>query len=157
VGLQLNRSHEFLEEHPKVPRDARDHLEQCWLFNRGIYEFLLARLDIIEGLQGDAQAQALAEIQQARVRPFLGRGSISADTYQIYLPADTRAKMSAATSRKPRHTRGSASQDNSKKPMSTKAKSPGSNRKQWALPRSRASLPTHQSGSKSALHLRFFV
>jgi hypothetical protein len=59
------------------------------LFNLGIYEFLMARLDIIEGLQGDAQAQALAEIQQARVRPLLGRGSISAETYQIYLPAES--------------------------------------------------------------------
>jgi hypothetical protein len=148
VGLQLNRIHEFLEEHtktpretrdhleehPKTPRETRDHLEACWLFNLGIYEFLLARLDIIEGLQGGAQAQALAEIQQARVRPLLGRGSISAETYQIYLPADTRAKVAAATSRKPRHTnnsRGSASAGGSKtstKPKNIKSNSPGTNR-----------------------------
>jgi hypothetical protein len=135
VGRQLNRSHEFLEEHPKTPRETRDHLEVCWLFNLGIYEFLLARLDIIEGLQGDAQAQALAEIQQTRVRPLLGRGSISAERYQIYLLADTRAKVAAATSRKPRHinnSRGSASaggSKNSTKPKNTKSKSPGTNRK----------------------------
>jgi hypothetical protein len=135
VGLQLNRSHEFLEEHPKTPRETRDHLEECWLFNLGIYEFLLAWLDVIKGLQGDAQAQALAEIQQARVRPILGRGSISAETYQIYLPADTRAKVAAATSRNPRHnnkSRGSASaggSKNSTKPKNNKSKSPGTNRK----------------------------
>jgi uncharacterized protein involved in copper resistance len=102
LGLQINRSNEFLESHPKIDKAAREHLEENWTYTFGIHEYLLARLDIIEGLQGDSQSQALAEIQQARVRSLLGRGSISTETYQIYLPADTRAKMSAATSRKPR-------------------------------------------------------
>jgi hypothetical protein len=130
--LQLNRCNEFLEEHPKLNKDSRRHLEDNWLCQLGIYEYLLARLDIIEGLQGDSQSQALAEIQQARVRPLLGRGSISAETYQIYLPADTRAKVSAAASSKNRHSRGSSSAGKSRtpaKPSGKKAKPPTSKQK----------------------------
>jgi hypothetical protein len=102
LGLQLKRYNDYTERRPKIGKEARDHLEEHWTFNFGHHEYLLARLDIIEGRQGDSQAQALVEIQQARVLPFLGRGSISAETYQ--LPADTRAKVSAATSRKPWRT-----------------------------------------------------
>jgi hypothetical protein len=83
LGLQLNRSNDFLESHPKIAKAAREHLEENWTYTFGIHKYLLARLDIIEGLQGDSQAQALAEIQQARVRPLLGRGSNSAETYQV--------------------------------------------------------------------------
>jgi hypothetical protein len=80
LGPQLNRSNDFLDSHPKIDMAAREHLEENWMYTFGIHEYLLARLDNIEGLQGDSQAQALAEIQQARVRPLLGRGSISAET-----------------------------------------------------------------------------
>jgi hypothetical protein len=130
VGLQLNRSNDFLERHPKIDKAARDYLEENWTYTFGIHEFLLARLDIMEGLQGDSQAQALAEIQQARVRQLLGRGSISAESYQIYLPADTRAKVSAATSHKPRHA-NNRDPDKSKKPKSknSNTKSPGPSQK----------------------------
>jgi hypothetical protein len=121
LGLQLNRCYEFLESHPKIGREAREHLEENWTYDFGIHEYLLVRLGIIEGLQGDSQAQALAEIQQAQVRPLLGRGSISAETYQIYIPADTRAKVFAATSRKPRH----ADNRGPGKSKNPKTKSPG--------------------------------
>jgi hypothetical protein len=81
LGLKLNRSNDFLESHPKIDKAAREHLEENWLYTCGIHEYLLARLDIIEGLKGNSQAQALAEIQQARVRPLLGglhlRGDVS--------------------------------------------------------------------------------
>jgi hypothetical protein len=107
----------FVESHPKIDKAAREHLEENWTYTFGIHEYLLARLDIIEGLQGDSLSQALAEIQQARVRPLLGRGSISAETYQIYLPADTRAKVSATTSRKPRRA-NNRGPEKSKKPKS---------------------------------------
>jgi hypothetical protein len=130
--LQLNRCNEFIEEHPKLNKDSRRHLEDNWLFQLGIYEFLLARLDIIEGFQGDSQYQALAEIQQARVLPVLGRGSISAETYQIFSPADTRAKVSAAASSKSRHSLGSSSAGKSRTPSKTsskKAEPPTSKRK----------------------------
>jgi hypothetical protein len=103
--LQLNGCNEFIEEHPKLNKDSRRHLKDNWVCQLGIYEILLARLDIIEGRQGDFQSQALAESQQARGRPLLDRGSISAETYQICLPADTRAKVSAAASSKNRHSR----------------------------------------------------
>jgi hypothetical protein len=46
------------------------------LYQLGLYEYTLARLDITEGLQGDAQTQALAQIQKARVQALLGRVSI---------------------------------------------------------------------------------
>jgi hypothetical protein len=58
LGLQLNRSNDFLESHPKIAKAAREHLEENWTYTFGIHEYLLARLDIIEGLQGDFQAQA---------------------------------------------------------------------------------------------------
>jgi hypothetical protein len=80
-ALRLNQCHDFLENHPKLKGEVRDHLEEGWLYQLGLYEYTLARLDIIEGLQGDSQAQALAQIQQARVHPLLGRGNISSETY----------------------------------------------------------------------------
>jgi hypothetical protein len=83
LGLQLNRSNDSLESHPKIDKVAREHVEENWTYTFGIHKYFLARLDIIEGLQGDSQAQALAEIQEARVRPLLGRGSISADDYRF--------------------------------------------------------------------------
>jgi hypothetical protein len=65
LGRQLNRSNEFLECHPKIDKAAREHLEENWTYTFGIHEYLLARLDIIEALQGESQAKELAEIQQA--------------------------------------------------------------------------------------------
>jgi hypothetical protein len=61
--LRLNQTHEFMESHPKLQGSVRRHLEEGWLYQLGLYEYTLARLDIIEGLEGDAQAQALARIQ----------------------------------------------------------------------------------------------
>jgi hypothetical protein len=57
----LNRCHEFLETHPKLKRQISEHLEETWLYEAGIFEYLLARLDVIEGLQGASQASALAQ------------------------------------------------------------------------------------------------
>jgi hypothetical protein len=130
LGTPAQQEKRLLESHPKTDKAAREHLEENWTYTFGIHEYLLARLDFIEGLQGDSQAQAQAEIQQARVRPLRGRGSISAETYQIYLPADTRAKVSAATSRKPWHA-NNRGPDKSKKPKSNNSntKSPGPSRK----------------------------
>jgi hypothetical protein len=59
LGLQLNRSHDFLESHPKIDKAAREHLEENWTYTCGIHEYLLARLDIIDCLQGDSQSQVL--------------------------------------------------------------------------------------------------
>jgi hypothetical protein len=134
VGLQRNPCNCFIERHPKICKKERENLEQNWTFNFGIHEYLLARLDIIEGRQDDYQSHALAETQQVRVRPLLGRGSISAETYRLFLCADTRAKISAATSLKPMHTnnRGSDSagkSKNSAKSKRTKSEPPGSNGK----------------------------
>jgi hypothetical protein len=80
-----------------------------------------------------AEAHALAQIEQARVRPLLGRGAISAEAFRIYLPAQTRAQVSAAAFRQPGHsntgrghtpTTGSSS---SKTKKTTKNKSTSSN------------------------------
>jgi hypothetical protein len=100
-ALSLNLTQEFFEAHPKLQGSVRRHLEEGLMYQLGLYEDTQSRLDIIEELQGDAQTQALAQIQQARVRPLLGRGSISAETYRIYLPAQTRAQVSAAAFRQP--------------------------------------------------------
>jgi hypothetical protein len=78
-ALRLNQTHEFLETHPELQGSVRRHLEEGRLYQLGLYEYTLARLDITEGLQGDAQTQALAQIQKARVQALLGRGSISAE------------------------------------------------------------------------------
>jgi hypothetical protein len=98
-AIHLNRCHNFLESHSKLKPGIKEHLEEIWLYQAGLYEFLLARLDIIEGLQGDPQASALAAIQQARVMLLQGRGAISTKTYQLYLPADTKARVCAAISK----------------------------------------------------------
>jgi hypothetical protein len=131
-AIQLNRSHDYPEEHQRLSTSVRRHLDKNWLYQYGLYEFILSRLDIIEGLQGDAQTQALALIQQARVRPLQGRGAISSETYQLYLPADTRARVTAATSRnsRPRNSNtgetlsdvpSNNSGDRPKKPMTRKS------------------------------------
>jgi hypothetical protein len=79
-ALRLNQTHDFSAAHLNLQGSVRRHLEEGWLYQLGLYEYTLVRLDIIEGLQGDAQAQALAQIQRARVQHLLGRSSISAET-----------------------------------------------------------------------------
>jgi hypothetical protein len=91
-----------MKDNQDLSTSLKRHLEDRCLYQYRLYEYILSRLDIIEGLQRDAQTQALAQIQLARVRLLKGRNLISSETYQLYLPADNRARVSAPARRPPR-------------------------------------------------------